>query len=43
LGHAAITTTLDLYSHVTETMQSDAAERLDALFQGAITPPAGAK
>jgi len=36
LGHATITTTLDLYSHVTETMQSDAAERLDAMFRGAI-------
>jgi integrase len=36
LGHATITTTLDLYSHVTETMQSDAAERLDAIFQPAI-------
>jgi len=36
LGHASITTTLDLYSHVTETMQSDAAERLDAAFRDAI-------
>jgi len=36
LGHATITTTLDLYSHVTETMQSDAAERLDAVFRPAI-------
>jgi len=43
LGHATITTTLDLYSHVTETMQSDAANRLDALFQAAITRSAGAK
>ena len=43
LGHATITTTLDLYSHVTETMQSDAAERLDALFRTAITRSAGAK
>ena len=43
LGHATITTTLDLYSHVTETMQSDAAEKLDALFQTAITRPTGAK
>jgi integrase len=32
LGHASITTTLDLYSHVTDTMQSDAAQRLDAAF-----------
>jgi len=37
LGHATITTTLDLYSHVTDTMQSDAAARLDAAFQSAIT------
>jgi integrase len=36
LGHASITTTLDLYSHVTETMQNDAAARLDAAFQSAI-------
>ena len=43
LGHATITTTLDLYSHVTETMQSDAAQRLNALFQAAITRSAGAK
>jgi integrase len=33
LGHASITTTLDLYSHVTDTMQGDAAVRLDAAFQ----------
>lgn len=32
LGHASITITLDLYSHVTDTMQSDAAQRLDAAF-----------
>ena len=43
LGHATITTTLDLYSHVTETMQSDAAERLDALFRAAITRSVSAK
>jgi integrase len=36
LGHASITTTLDLYSHVTSTMQGDAAARLDAAFQPAI-------
>jgi integrase len=41
LGHATITTTLDLYSHVTDTMQSEAATRLDAAFQGAITRVAG--
>jgi integrase len=33
LGHSTITTTMDLYSHVTETMQADAAARLDAAFQ----------
>jgi integrase len=33
LGHSTITTTLDLYSHVSETMQVDAADRLDAAWQ----------
>ena len=33
LGHSTITTTMDLYSHVTDTMQSDAAARLDAAFK----------
>jgi integrase len=37
LGHSTISTTLDLYSHVTATMQEDAASRLDAAFRGAIT------
>jgi integrase len=37
LGHSTITTTLDIYSHVTETMQSDAAARLDAAFGSAIS------
>lgn len=43
LGHATITTTLDLYSHVTDTMQTDAAMRLDAAFQTAITRAGSAK
>jgi integrase len=43
LGHATITTTLDLYSHVTDTMQVDAATRLDAAFQSAITRAASTK
>ena len=43
LGHSTITTTLDLYSHVTHTMQSDAAARLDAAFQVALKGPAEAK
>jgi integrase len=42
LGHATITTTLDLYSHVTQSMQRDAAERLDAVFRSAITRSADA-
>jgi integrase len=43
LGHATITTTLDLYSHVTDTMQVDAATRLDAAFQSAITRATSSK
>ena len=39
LGHSTITTTLDLYSHVTDTMQSDAAARLDAAFRVALEGP----
>jgi integrase len=37
LGHSTITTTMDLYSHVTDTMQADAAARLDAAFRPVIT------
>src|SRR5262245_12732671 len=37
LGHSTITTTMDLYSHVTDTMQANAAARLDAAFRPAIT------
>jgi integrase len=33
LGHSTITITLDLYSHVTETMQQDAALQLDASYR----------
>jgi integrase len=33
LGHSTISTTLDLYSHVSDTMQTDAAARLDAVFR----------
>ena len=32
LGHSTITVTMDLYSHVSETMQSDAAARLDEAY-----------
>ena len=34
-GHSTISVTLDLYSHVSETMQEDAAAKLDAAFRGA--------
>jgi integrase len=37
LGHSTITTTLDIYSHVTETMQADAAARLDEAFRPVIS------
>jgi integrase len=39
LGHSTISTTLDLYSHVTETMQKDAAAELDTAFRSAMTAP----
>ncbi len=32
LGHSTIATTLDLYSHVTETMQRGAARTMDELL-----------
>ena len=37
LGHASITTTLDLYSHVTESLQEDAAAKLDTAYRSAIS------
>jgi integrase len=43
LGHSTINDHLDIYSHVTETMQSDAAVRIDAAFRAAINPVAGSK
>jgi integrase len=47
LGHSSITTTLDLYSHVTNTMQTDAASTLNTAFRsafkarGSLTPKPG--
>jgi integrase len=38
LGHATTAITLDIYSHVTPTMQADAAERVSALIFGAARP-----
>jgi integrase len=43
LGHSTITTTLDLYSHVTETMQGEAAAKLDTVFRSAISAAARIK
>jgi integrase len=43
LGHSTITTTLDLYSHVSETMQEDAAARIDAAFRSAKMAFEGAR
>jgi integrase len=33
LGHSSVKMTIDLYSHVTETMQEDAAAKIDTTFQ----------
>jgi integrase len=38
LGHSTIATTLDLYSHVTDTMQDDAASKLDTALRAALKP-----
>jgi integrase len=35
LGHSTISVTLDLYSHVTATMQEDAAAKIDAVYRNA--------
>ena len=43
LGHASVGITLDLYSHVTDTMQSDAAIKLDSAMQVAKGRLAGPK
>jgi integrase len=33
LGHSSIAVTMDLYSHVSETMQSDATAKLDQAYR----------
>jgi integrase len=43
LGHASVGITLDLYSHVTDTMQSEAALKLDSAMQVAKSRLAGPK
>jgi len=37
LGHSTISTTLDLYSHDTDTMPEDATARLDNMFRAGKT------
>ena len=37
LGHSSIAVTLDIYSHVTDNMQSDAALKLDSIFRAALS------
>lgn len=39
LGHSQIAVTLDLYSHVTPTMQREAAIALDGLLGGLVRVP----
>jgi integrase len=36
LGHSTIATTMNIYSHVADTMQEDAAARLDAVLRDAV-------
>jgi len=36
LGHSTIVTTLDLYSHVSETMQTEAAAKIEAALGTAL-------
>jgi integrase len=36
LGHSSISVTMDLYSHVTDTMQEDAAKQVDAILGAAL-------
>jgi len=43
LGHASVGITLDLYSHVTDTMQSEAAAKLDSAMQVAKSRLTGEK
>jgi integrase len=33
LGHSQISVTMDLYSHVTSTMQAEAASKMDAAIE----------
>jgi integrase len=39
LGHSTVALTLDLYSHVTTSMQEDAAAKIDSAFGGVLKTP----
>jgi integrase len=41
LGHASVTITLNVYSHVLPTMQDDAVEKVDRLLEGLVAAEAG--
>jgi integrase len=41
LGHASVSMTLDVYSHVTGPLRDDAATKIDAVFRGAKSSPNG--
>ena len=43
LGHSSISVTLDIYSHVTDAMQDEAASKLDNVFRSAINATAAEK
>jgi integrase len=43
LGHSTITTTMDLYSHVSGTMQEHAAVELDKAFRRVMGGTGGSK
>ncbi len=41
LGHSTIAITMDFYSHVTPSMQAEAAQRLDAILGPSLTAVSG--
>jgi integrase len=36
LGHSSVAITIDLYSHVTPSLQTEAAQRLDAILRPSL-------
>jgi integrase len=41
LGHSTISTTADVYAHVTDSLMRDAADRIDGAIATAVSRPAG--